>query len=304
MRLLPTTVAGIVLVSILGAFSARAQTQGHVEENVVYGMVSGLALLMDVVHPTEPNGYGVVVIPGSGWHTPTDLDAEPLKNSWRRPALRAESLLEAGYTLFAINHRAAPVFRYPAAVEDAQRAVRYVRANAERFGIDPDRIGAIGGSSGGHLVSMLGTLDAGAQGTGINAKSSKAQAVVALFPTTDFQLYLRTGSGGAGAAAASFLGIPGGFAFPGAEALYREASPITHVSEDDAPFLLIHGDQDRVVNLDQSETFLEALRNVGVESELIVVRGGTHGDRILNGSNAPDYFEPLVNWFDTHLKSR
>ncbi|MCH7475257.1 MAG: alpha/beta hydrolase, partial [Gemmatimonadetes bacterium] len=68
-------------------------------------------------------------------------------------------LLDAGYTVFTINHRAAPRFRYPAAVEDAQRAVRFIRHNAQRYGVDPDRIGGYGGSSGAHLVSLLGTMD-------------------------------------------------------------------------------------------------------------------------------------------------
>ena len=96
--------------------------QARVEQNVVYGMYSGLALLMDVHHPAEPNGVGVILIWGSGWHGPTTYDARQLK---RRSVPKI--FLDVGYTVFAINHRNAPRFRYPAAVEDVQRAVRFVR---------------------------------------------------------------------------------------------------------------------------------------------------------------------------------
>ena len=110
-------------------------------------MYSGLALLMDVYHPETPNGYGIVFISGSGWTRALSLDATPLKESGQEE-IYAVPLAAAGYTVFGINHRASPRFRHPAHVEDAQRAVRFVRHYADRFGIDPDRIGAMGGSSG------------------------------------------------------------------------------------------------------------------------------------------------------------
>ncbi len=129
---------------IAGSLSAPPlSAQARVDRNVVYGMYSGLALLMDVHYPAEPNGYGLIWIGGSGWHAPTRYDARQLKE-------RAvpQMFLDAGYTVFMINHRAAPRFRYPAAVEDAQRAVRFVRHNAERYGIDPDQLGAWSGEAG------------------------------------------------------------------------------------------------------------------------------------------------------------
>ena len=162
------------------------QAQSRVGTNVVYGMYSGLALLMDVYYPEKPNGHGIVYIVGSGWHAPLSYGAWQLKEEEgddARPGARAASLLDAGYTVFVINHRAAPRFRYPAPVEDAQRAVRFIRHHAERYGINPERIGGVGHSSGGHLVAMLGTLD----GTGdasdpdlVNRESAKIQCVVAL----------------------------------------------------------------------------------------------------------------------------
>ena len=128
----------------------------HTQPNIVYGMYSGLALLLDVHHPEQSNGHGVIYINGSGWHAPLGHDATPLKETpLGLPYI--EAMCAAGYTVFAINHRAAPRHRYPAAIEDARRAVRFMRQHAERYDIRADRIGACGGSSGGHLVSLLGT---------------------------------------------------------------------------------------------------------------------------------------------------
>ncbi len=129
-----------------------------VQSNVVYGMYSGAALLMDVHRPANPNGYGIIYVSGSGWTTAMAYSAAPLKSNGQSLQY-AKPLVAAGYTVFTVNHRSLPRFHYPAAVEDVQRAVRFVRSNAASFGIRPDRIGATGGSSGGHLVSMLGTLD-------------------------------------------------------------------------------------------------------------------------------------------------
>ena len=298
-----------VLAALLTVLSpAVCHGQARTEENVVYGMYSGLALLMDVHYPSEPNGYGIIVIPGSGWHMPLHLDAAPLKNGVSRPVYRSDSLLEAGYTLFAINHRAAPRFRYPAAVEDAQRAVRFIRHNASTYGINPTAIGALGDSSGGYLVNMLGVLD----GRGIpedpspiNRESAKVQAVVALFAPSDFVSFAR-GLEGARGYVSSFLGAPYPLFLemdPHAAQLYSDASPMSHVSPDDPPFLLIHGDLDPVVPFQQSGVFRDALASHEVEVQLIRVTGGGHGGSLLEGSNAATIFTPMVAWFDDHLRA-
>ena len=162
-RLLPG-----LLLTPLAAAQANAP---RVESNVIFGMHSGLALLMDVYHPAKANGYGVVYVSGSGWHTGEDYNAEPLKQN-SQSKLYAQRLAAAGYTVFSITHRAAPRFRYPAAVEDVQRAVRFVKHNAQRFQIRADRIGAVGGSSGAHLVSHARD-DGQSRGCGV-ARSSRA----------------------------------------------------------------------------------------------------------------------------------
>lgn len=274
-----------------------------VDPNVVIGMHSGLALLMDVHRPAQPNGYGIVYIAGSGWHAPLRADATPLKEN-PQIARYAAPLLAAGYTVFALNHRAAPRFRYPAALEDVQRAVRFIRFHAGRFGIRPDRIGAVGGSSGGHLASLLGVLD----GRGdpddpdpVNRESARVQCVVARAAPLDFLCAI---GGTVAPMVADFLGmiltdeeLP-----PSVEyRVHREASPLYHVSNASPPFLLLHGDADLVVPFHNSEVMHDALVAVGVPAKLIRIEGGGHGSDFPGAVNPPDYLGEIVRWFDQHL---
>jgi acetyl esterase/lipase len=303
---------GVSTVILLAAVTLAAPgfAQARVEKNVVFGMYSGLALLMDVYRPAQPNGFAIVAIQGSGWYSPMRYDARPLKDT-EEVTRQATALSGAGYTVFVINHRQTPRFRYPAHLEDAQRAVRYVRAHAADYGIAADRIGAWGSSSGGHLAELLGTLDgAGDQSDTdpINKLSAKVQTVVAYFAPADL-----TKAAGPGA-----ITVLMGFAYqdpnvgpPGPRPdyienrLYREASPITHVTADDAPMLLLHGDQDTVVRIEQSEQMESALKKAGVAVTFIRVPGGNHGPnfRLKPGDpRLPDHTREATRWFDVHLR--
>ena len=271
----------------------------RVETNVVYGMFSGLALLLDVHHPDQPNGYGIIHISGSGWSAPLGLDAKPLKESVH-VEIEGRPLVDAGYTLFTINHRATPRFHYPAPIEDAQRAVRYVRYHAKEYGIRADLIGAIGGSSGGHLVSMLGVLDGGGDPddeSPINRLSAKVQCVVARAAPSSF---VRDESGRG--APAMFLGA---MVSPDANSGSIEhrraldASPISHVTPDAPPFFFIHGDADDTVPITQSDAMAEALRKVGVPVKYRRVPGKGHGPGLVAD---PEISAEIVAWFDKHLR--
>ena len=297
MRQASWTVAIVLLIITVGGQQGPAGQQ-RVERNVVFGMYSGLALLMDVYYPETPNGYGVVFISGSGWTRDLDHDATPLKESGQEEVY-AVPLAAAGYTVFGINHRASPRFRHPAHLEDAQRAIRYVRHHATAYQIDPDRIGAMGGSSGGHLVSLLGVPD----GTGdpldpspVNQESAKAQVVVARAAPADLAL-------------SSGISPLFGFRLPAREGSieYRrmvEASPVTHVSPDDAPFLLIHGDADETVSYRNSEVMKANLEKAGVPVELLRISGAGHGPTFPGAENPPDYVGAMVEWFDRYLPNR
>ncbi|QHV95302.1 prolyl oligopeptidase family serine peptidase [Spirosoma endbachense] len=285
---------------------AQSQTSSpyRVDENQMYGMYSGLALLMDVHYPTRPNGYGIVFIAGSGWHAPMGYNAPPLKGI-AQTLQYVKPLVEAGYIVFAINHRAAPRFRYPAAVEDAQRAVRFVRYHAKRFGIRPDPIGAAGGSSGGHLVSMLGVLDGNELRKDVdpvNRESAKVQCVVARAAPIDWVLFKEKGDP---TGMVSFLGMMPNFVNVDSTTVeyktYNEAFPLYHVSKDDPPFLLIHGDADKTVPFENSEKMEQALQKVGVPVKLVPIPGGGHGATFPGAKNPPDYLGEMCRWFDRYL---
>ena len=291
-------VVALVMFLVSGV-AERASAEERVERNVVFGMYSGLALLMDVYHPENPNGYGIVFISGSGWTRELSLDATPLKESGQED-IYAVPLAAAGYTVFGINHRASPRFRHPAHLEDAQRAVRFVRHHAERFGIAPDRIGAMGGSSGGHLVSLLGVLDGAGSSTDaspVNRESARVQVVVARAAPTDLTLSLARGNH-------ALFGFRRSEREDSVE--YRhfvEASPVTHVTSDDPPFLLIHGDADETVLYQNSELMKATLEEAGVPVDLLRIPGAGHGPTFPGATNPPDYIGAMITWFDRYLPS-
>ena len=302
-----TIFAFLTLISCAHAAKPKQPAKFKVERNHVYGMYSGLGLMMDVYSPEKPNGYGIVFISGSGWTRGLSLDATMLTASGQE-LIYAVPLAEAGYTVFNINHRAAPRFRYPAPIEDVQRAVRYIRHNAENFGIRPDNIGGMGGSSGAHLVSMMMTLD----GEGdpddpspVNRESARLQVAV----TRAAPLDLRDN------AAAPLFAYRARAARPGTIEKQHliDASPIVHVTPDDGPFLLVHGDADEVVPYELSVKMHEALKEAGIPTSLMTVPGGGHGPRYeynveVDGKtvrklpeNAPDYIGAMIDWFDKYL---
>lgn len=291
------------LVSALAAIavsSVAAAGQARVEKNVVVGMYSGLALVMDVHYPAHPNGYGVVHIAGSGWRRPLAYDAPLL--SELQIATYGQPLLAQGYTVFSLNHRATPRFPFPGPLEDVQCAVRFIRYHADEYGIDPDRIGAVGGSSGGHLASMLGVLDG--QGNPedpdpVNRVSAKVQTVVARAAPTDLA---NIETSVVGSIVLLMRARPASDPQSEESLAYYEASPINHVSPDDPPVLLIHGDADDVVPHDQSLSFKDALVAAGVAARVLTVPGGGHGPSFPGAVDPPDYLAAVVEWFDRHLK--
>jgi len=293
----------LVIAGLLAATASSGFAQPRIEKNVVYGMYSGSALLLDVHYPAKANGFGVLFIPGSGWNAPLGYAAPLLKES-PQVAMYVPSLLQAGYTVFALTHRATPTFRYPAPLEDVQRAVRFIRHNASTFGIDAARIGGAGGSSGAHLISLLATMD----GTGdpsdpdaTNRESAKIQCAVARAAPID----LTQMSPSLGVPLVSLLlgaridetTVKGSVEYKTAVA----ASPITYVSADDPPVLLMHGDADRTVPFHQSELMEAALRKVNVPVKLIRIEGGDHGPDFPGAKNPPDYKGEMVKWFDRYL---
>jgi acetyl esterase/lipase len=290
------------LLLVAGPALAAPKSAPAIERNVVYGMVSGAALLLDVHRPAKPNGLGVIFISGSGWHASGEYGADQLKE--RQIGIWGPPLTAAGYTVFALNHRGAPQFHYPAAIEDVQRAIRFVRHNAKRYGIDPDRLGGVGGSSGGHLVALAAMLAEPGAATDpdvVNRESAALQAVVLRAPVLD----LRTVDTIEGTAyVVSFMEATPMQA--SARATYEAGSPIAHVKSGSPPVMLLHGDVDKVVPHAQSLAMKAALEKVNVPVELITIPGGEHGADFGSAqprADWPNYFVAMVSWLDRHLES-
>jgi acetyl esterase/lipase len=285
----------------------RVEAQVRVDKNVVYGMFSGLALLMDVHRPETANGHGVVFVAGSAWNSSLAYNASDLKTT--QVSDWAPALLQAGYTVFAINHRATPRFPYPAPVDDVQRAIRFIRHHAKQFGIDATRLGAIGGSSGGHLVGLAAMLNAPGitdDPDPVNRQPATLQCAVLRAAPSDLKAMIGSSAIGTAAVVAFVNRLP----TPNADdqKIYRAASPIAHVAATSPPVLLLHGDADDTVPYQQSVALEAALRGVNVPVKLFRVAGGAHGSDFGTGGKPhaqfPDVLRETVAWLDRYLNAR
>ncbi len=276
------------------------------KEDVIYGRKFGTALTMDVFTPRkDTKGIGVVLVVSGGFFS----SHESIQPAFVRP------LTDRGYTVFTVVHGSQPRFTVPEIIQDMNRAVRFIRHHSKEYGIDPARLGVCGASAGGHLSLMLGT--AGEPGKPdakdlVDRESSRVQAVACFFPPTDFLNYGKTGNRKIHAidhdppyrAAFDYreLDKQSRLWLPitdeaRLEEITRQISPVYHVTPDDPPTFIIHGDQDRLVPLQQSELIVEKLKQAGVEAKLVVKKGAGHGWLTI-GADA----SRCVDWFDQHLR--
>ena len=271
------------------------------ERDIVYARVGNRNLLLDLYLP--PKGSAplpvIVWVHGGGW-----------RSGSKGSAGRARPMLERGYAVVDVGYRLSGEAIFPAQVEDCKAAVRWVRANAAKYGFDPDRIGAWGSSAGGHLVAFLGTAgDVKEFDTAANAEySSRVQAVCDWFGPTDFlQMDKHSLKGSrlihdAPNSPESLL-VGGPIQAEPYRAIARKANPITYVTKDDPPFLIMHGDKDMSVPLHQSELLYDALKKAGVNATLRVVKGAGHGLR--GGEESSEkLFEIVADFFDRNLKTQ
>ena len=208
-------------------------------------------------------------------------------------------LVGKGYAVASINYRLTQHAVFPAQVEDCKAAIRWLRANAGKYHLDPDHIGVWGASAGGHLVAMLGTTGGvkDLEGKAGNLdQTSRVQCVVDWFGPTDL-LTMGGGHNNPASPEAKLLGGP----LQDNKEKARKASPLTYVSKDSAPFLIMHGDQDPLVPLQQSRALAEALKKAGVEVKLQVVEGNGHGGP---GFSTPENRKLIEEFFDKHLKGK
>jgi len=267
---------------------------GSVQRDVTYCTVDGVALKMDVYFPPKAQSAPLpvtVYVHGGAW---VGGDKESGAGM-----LALDELRGRGYLVVAINYRLAPQYKFPAQIEDVKCAIRHLRANAATYGLDPQRIGVWGGSAGGHLVALLGTTDtsAGLEGQGgYAAQSSRVQAVVDLFGPADLPAFADDMGNGAQ--------VVFGATSKDDPVLVR-ASPVTYVSPDDPPFLILHGDKDEVVPLSQSQILYARLQAAGVPATLVVVQNAGHGFQPAGGAISPTRAElarMIADFFDQKLK--
>ena len=265
----PITVEGTKTLPTNLPEALEAAKLGTVEKDVPYCVMDGVALNMDIYYPTVNNGPFPVAmyVHGGGWRTG---DKAVGTGQTDIPALQA-----AGFLVVSVNYRLAPEYKFPAMIEDVKCAVRSLRAHAGQYNLNPDRIGAWGTSAGGHLVAMLGTTDetAGFEVGEYLDYSSRVQAVVVMFGPAD----LTVGLGEAGNRARSIFG----------DFDLGLASPVTYVSADDPPFLILHGEKDTTVSIRQGEILLKALEQVNVPAELVRVANAGHSFQPEGGPISP-----------------
>lgn len=224
-----------------------------IEKDIVYARYGTREVMLDLYLPKERPAAAIpciVVVHGGGWKN----------GDKQRFARHAAYLASQGFAAACIGYRLLPEVGIPECIQDAKAAVRWVRANASRYRINPDRIGAIGGSAGAHLVAMLGTSykETKLEGAGGNpGVSSRVQAVVAMAAPTDFSLF-----------ASNSVKMD--------RDMISLVSPINYVDKDSAPLLLLHGEADKAVPMQQSEVMLAKYRAAGASAELIK-NPGPHG---------------------------
>jgi acetyl esterase/lipase len=284
--------------------SSVAEERPYVQhENVVYAEVHGIGLLMDVFTPVgERNGLAVIDVMSGAWHS----DRGKIRDHQR--AQTFDILCGKGYTVFAIRPGSVTKFRVSEMLDHLNRGIRWVKSHAGDYRIDPGRLGLMGASAGGHLACLAAvTADTKTDSQSTpNASSTRVKAVAVFFPPTDFLDY---GGKMADVRADDRLGeLARALAFPhGAENLsdseithgLTQISPACLVTPQAPPFLLIHGDADPDVPLQQSERMVAALKQVGVPAELITKRGGGHPWPTIHEEVAV-----LADWFDRQLTSK
>lgn len=282
--------------------------QGRIDaiSGVVYSQVfergrSVRGLKMTLFVPrTKEKKPAVLYFPGGGF---TSADHEKFLEM-------RYALARAGYVVAACEYRAVPN-KFPALLEDAKAAVRWMRAHASEFGVDADRIGLLGDSAGGYVVQMAGATNGEKNWDVGDFKevSSDVQAVVSIYGISDLTT-IGEGIGNenvhasAAVTEALLLNGPAFKNFAGASVnadpqKAKAASPIGHVDGTEPPFLLMHGSGDKVVSPLQSKKMFEALQNKKVEAEYVLVRGAEHGDLPWY---QPGVISRVVNFFDRHLK--
>lgn len=299
----PVLILALILALSAAFVSAPAWSQAGADvkrtEDVVYGRKSGMALTMDVFQPKEPNGAGIILVVSGGWVS---------DHGWLDGMLKGflDPMLQRGYTVFGVCHGCQPKFHVPEIIQDMNRAVRFIRHHAGKHGVDPNRLGIMGASAGGHLSLVMGT--SGGKGNEkaadpIDRESSAVQCVACFFPPTDFLNYGKPGEDAVGVG--TLRAFRPAFGLKGdtpeeRQQLGKQISPIYHISEKTVPTMIVHGDADTLVPIQQAEIFVKRCEELKVPARLIRRPGKGHGF----WPEMPTDLALMADWFDQHLRGR
>jgi len=266
-----------------------------VERDIVYGDAGSRPLKLDVIRPRQPAESPLPVIAyihGGGWRG----------GNKERETVRLLPYAAGGhYFCVSIEYRLTGEASWPAQIHDCKAAIRWLKANAQKYDVDPNRIAAWGSSAGGHLVSLLGTTGDLAElegACGSPGHSTRVTCVVDFSGPSDLTAMLTSPdvTEQIKSRVTDLIGGP-------LEARRKEAvagSPMSYVSADDAPILVVQATKDPLVPLEQGERFHQALKKAGVDSTLIVIRGTDHGSSIRN----PEVLRRTTAFFDRHLRGK
>jgi len=285
--------AWLVCLALTAALPDAVASQDFQRTEVIYGRKFGTALTLDVFRPEQANGCSLLFMVSGGFFS----SHEAINVAFLKP------FLDRGYTVFAVVHGSQPKFTIPEIVQDIHRAVRFVRHEAATYGVDPRQFGIIGASAGGHLSLTLATQGGPGKSDASNPvdrESSAVQAVACFFPPTDFLNYGQPGEDAVGVGTLKDFKPafgPGDDTAAGSQKLGKEISPLYYVTSNLPQTLLLHGSADKLVPIQQAETFVEKARSAGATARLVVKEGKLHG--------WPEIIDDLslcADWFDEHLR--
>ncbi len=271
-----------LLVVLVLALGARAAVQTDIE----YGVAAGESLKLDAYVPEGAGPFpAVILVHGGGW-TGGDKSGGP-RQGYMVPMHAA--LEQAGFAWLSINYRLAPKHRYPACVEDVETAIRWVKANAAKYRLDPRRIALSGESAGGHLV-QLAMVRAD--------EATRVAAVVPFYGRCDLIIDQKPGA----ELRTNLAQLFGRKTFDdGTRKLMTEASPLLHLKRGLPPVLLVHGTADTTVPYEQSVAWQKRSRELGLTCDFVTIKDGIHGMTSWD-SVAPTYRQDVVAWLARTLK--